>query len=111
MSHMLSEVRRYVQIKQESHESTCKAMSKLRRSRGKLKVSADCWLSKYFCNFVCVVVGLTTVNKLEKLFTVILIFEIAKGMNTRIPGSDRRLLTEYIAICNYLIRRTQICTS
>ena len=48
MSHMLLEVGRYIQIKQELE---CKAMSELRRSIGKLKLSPGCWLSKILLLF------------------------------------------------------------
>ena len=62
MSHMLSEVWRYIQIKQEFARE---AMSELRRSVGKLELSPDCWLLKIYLLFcMYVIVGLTTIDKL-----------------------------------------------
>ena len=48
MSHMLSELQQYIESKQEF---VWKAMSKLCRSIGKLKLSPDCWLSKILLLF------------------------------------------------------------
>ena len=57
-----SEMLQAIEIKQEL---ACKAMGELRRSTAILYAPLDVECQKYICCFMCVIVGLTTVEKLE----------------------------------------------